>query len=263
MPARTGGFGRRASTSSAAHDRASQSSDAAQRGEGAQRRAGSPLRRSSARRPARRSRAPLGRTAARAAPPPLWHMSNAIAAPRPARARDPRPRVEAGEVELRSPPDRRGACAAAIGCAARLAGANCSGSRVGRCIVGCGRAHRILALGASALSPTQTAAPSAGLRPLPHTMSSNQLDNKSTRLVGPVLGADERAGEALHRERRLRPAAVAADIARQPGACRDARRAGHHQRAGPRSTRARPGGDRRRDRGRRASSGSSSWKTCT
>jgi argininosuccinate lyase len=52
---------------------------------------------------------------------------------------------------------------------------------VGSGIVGFGMGtDRIVALGASALSPTPTAAPTVGSRPLPHTMSSNQLDAKST-----------------------------------------------------------------------------------
>mmetsp|Transcript_69589 Transcript_69589/g.163590 ORF Transcript_69589/g.163590 Transcript_69589/m.163590 type:complete len:234 (+) Transcript_69589:1052-1753(+) len=69
------------------------------------------------------------------------------------------------------------------------------------------------------------------------------------RLVRPVLRADERSRQALHGQRGLRPAPVAGGHHRQPGPRRDAGRAGHPQRRRPCRHPARPGRDRRRDRG--------------
>ena len=55
-------------------------------------------------------------------------------------------------------------------------------------------------------------------------MSANQFEKEIRGLVGAVLRADERAREALHGERRVRPAPVARRHRRQPRARDDARR---------------------------------------
>jgi hypothetical protein len=81
-------------------------------------------------------------------------------------------------------------------------------------------------------------------------MSHDPLANKATSLVGAVQRTDERTRQALHRQRGFRQAPVAGRYRRQPGARRDAGRAGHHQRAGPGRHPARHGADRQRDRGR-------------
>ena len=64
-------------------------------------------------------------------------------------------------------------------------------------------------------------------RPAPPPM--NQLDQEIPKLVGPVLRAHERVGQALHRQRVLRQAPVAGRHRRIAGPRRDAGRAGHHR----------------------------------
>jgi hypothetical protein len=70
--------------------------------------------------------------------------------------------------------------------------------------------------------------PSRGSRPHRHDPKPTRQEIPS--LVGPVLRAHERAGQALHRQRVLRQAPVAGRHHRQPGPRRDAGRAGHHRR---------------------------------